>query len=88
MAKKSHGHFLIVNVRLILLKLSHIFKICIFFWLLMLFDDIKASIFHAVLAAGADPGFPVGGLGPTLGGRGPPTRALFGESVKRKHWVP
>ena len=28
----------------------------------------------------ADPGFPVGGVHP-LGGRGPPTWALFGENV-------
>ena len=29
----------------------------------------------------ADPGFPVGGGVHPLGGRGPPTRALFGENV-------
>ena len=28
----------------------------------------------------ADPGFPIGGVHP-LGGRGPPTQALFGENV-------
>ena len=28
----------------------------------------------------ADPGFPVGGVDP-LGGRGPPTQALFGENA-------
>ena len=30
---------------------------------------------------GADPGFPVGGRGPVLKGRGPPTRVLFGKNV-------
>ena len=29
----------------------------------------------------ADPGFPVGGAMGPLGGRGPPTQALFGENV-------
>ena len=33
-----------------------------------------------ILQTGADPGSPVGGRGSVLGGRGPPTQALFGEN--------
>ena len=39
---------------------------------------LRSSVQHP---PGADPGFPIGGCGPTLGGHGPPTWALFGENV-------